>query len=103
MLASFHESLSYNVRVCLPGSAESTLLECFPTFSGKNLVVPRLDCAALSVVDFILGSCVCESVLGRVASCAFSLAIFLSSLSSLAGIHMIATVFPFLRSFRIAS
>jgi hypothetical protein len=58
--------------VCLPGSAASTLLECIPTFSGKPLVVPRLDRAALSVVDFIPGRCICGRAPDRVASCAFS-------------------------------
>ena len=73
-LASFRVSWSYSFRVCLPGSAVSTLFENFPTFSGKLLVVPRLARATLSVADRTLKSCVCDSVPRYMASLAFSLA-----------------------------
>jgi hypothetical protein len=45
----------------------STLLEYFPTFSGRYLVVPRLDRAVLSVINFILGRYVCGRASGQVA------------------------------------
>jgi hypothetical protein len=35
-LASFHDDRSYSFRVCFPGSAASTRLECLPMFSGKH-------------------------------------------------------------------
>src|ERR1700712_770590 len=93
-LASFHGSSSYSRLVCLPGNAISTLLECFPTFSGRHLVVPRLDRAALSIVDFIPGRCVCSRAPGPVAFCAFALAIFFSLFSSCTGVHITVTSLP---------
>ncbi len=93
-LASFHDSRSQSCRVCLPGNAVSILLEYFPTFSGNPLVVPCLARAMLRVVDRILGSCVCGVVPCLVAAFAFSLASFMSSVSSLDGSHKIVIVFP---------
>ena len=78
-LASFNESLSYSCFVCLLGSVTLTRLDCFPIFSGRLEVVPRLDRAVLSIVDSILGGCACGTDSGRVAFCVFSLVIFLSS------------------------
>jgi hypothetical protein len=73
-LASFRVSWSYSFRVCLPGSAVSTLLENFLTFFGKLLVVSRSARATLSVADRALGSCIYNSLLCRIASLAFYLA-----------------------------
>ena len=87
ILAFFYDSLLYNSRVCLPGNAMSILLEYFPTFSGKHLVMPRLARVEFSIVDFIPGSSVCGQDPGRVASFAFSLAIFLSSFLSATGVY----------------
>ena len=93
-LASFRVSWSYSFRVCLPGSAVSTLLESFPIFSGKLLVVSLLARATLSVVDRTLGSCVCGFVSRRVASLAFYLARVQSSSSLLDGSYTtVITVF----------
>ena len=102
-LASFRVSWSYSFRVCLPGSAVSTLLESFPTLSGKLLVVPHSACATLSVVDRALGSGVCGSVPCRVASLAFSLAHVQSSSSSSVGNHTTVIVLHFLLSFLMDS
>ena len=97
ILASFQESLSYRRRVCLPGNAVLTFLECLPTLSGRLLVVPRLARATLSVVDLTLGSCVCGSVPCRVASLAFCLARIQSSSSSPDGSHTtVITLFSLL-------
>jgi hypothetical protein len=41
MPATFRDRRSYSRRVCLPGNAVSTLLECLPTFSGKDLACRR--------------------------------------------------------------
>lgn len=50
-LASFQESKSYSLRVCFPGSAESTFLEYFNTPSGNFSVLRRSAFVILSVVD----------------------------------------------------
>jgi hypothetical protein len=92
--ASFRVSLSYSCRVCLPGSAMSTFLECFPTFSGSDLTASCLARAILRVVDRILGSCICGIAPCRVAAFAFSLANFKSSFSSLDASHKTFNVFP---------
>ena len=84
--------------MCLPGNAVSILLECFPTFSGKLLAVSRTVCAVWSAVDLILGPSVCGQASCRVASRAFSLASFMSSLSSLVGIYRAMNTFPAFRS-----
>jgi hypothetical protein len=72
----------------------STLLECFLTFSGRHLVVPRLDRAALSIINFIPGRYVCSRASGQVAFYAFSLVIFLSLFSSYTGVHITVTTLP---------
>jgi hypothetical protein len=59
-LASFHDNISYNCRVCFPGSAASTILACRPTFSGRPLLVAVWDRAMFRFVDFTRGTCACE-------------------------------------------
>ena len=84
--------------MCLPGSAVSTFLECFPTFSGKPSLVSSLERAILRVVDFILGSYVCGVAPCWVAVLACYLARPKSSLSLLMGSQRIVILFPFLCS-----
>ncbi len=97
--ASFPTHWSYSCRVCLPGSAVSTLLESFPTFSGNLLVVLLLGVVTLSVVDRTLGTGVCGSLACRVASLAFSLAWAQSSSFSPNGSHTTVILSHFTLSF----
>ncbi len=60
--------------MCMPSNAISTLLENFLTLSSKLLVVSRLACATLSVVNLALGTSVYSSLPCYIASLAFSLA-----------------------------
>ena len=60
--------------------------------------MPLLDYATLSVVERVLGVCVCGVAPCCVASLACPLAISQSLFSSLTGSYRIVTVFPFLRS-----
>ena len=85
--------------MCLPGNAVSTLLDSFPTLSGKVLVVPHLVRAMLSVINLALGTGVCGSLPCHVASFAFSLAQVQSSLSLSGGNHIAVILSHFLLSF----
>jgi hypothetical protein len=97
-LASFGVSWPYSFRVCLPGSAMSTRLDSFPTFSGRLFVGPRLARAVLSVVDRALGSGLCGTLPCRVAPLAFSLAHVQSSSSSPLDNHTAVITLHFLLS-----
>jgi hypothetical protein len=72
----------------------STLLECFLTFSGRYLVVSRLDRAVLSIVNFIPGRYVYSRASRQVTFCAFSLVIFLSLFLLCTGVHITVTTLP---------
>ncbi len=91
--ASLRDRWSYSRRVCLPGNAVSTLLECLPTFSGRDLADACLDRATQRVVDCIPGSWACCVAFCCVASFALSLVIFRSSCLALVRIYRTEIVF----------